>query len=83
MKNINPWVIIALIVGFAGGAGAAWAQLLPPPPAVLGASADGFTEKDRKRLNQVYVMTLAIHTKLFPLRMEQQLQDGGGVDLIH
>lgn len=57
------------------------AQFLPPPPASQMANADpSFTDKDRTKLNAIYRMTRAMHTRLFPLSEEQKILNGGTVE---
>lgn len=78
----TSWTLCLLVIAYCLGIASAWCQLIPPPPVRDGSSIDVcFTEKDRAKLNAIYRMSRAIHTKLFPLMEEQRLLNGGAGEL--
>jgi hypothetical protein len=74
------WFGVAAVAIWCCGVACAWCQMLPPPPAVQ-VSSDGFTDKDRSMLRRTYLMTRAIHTKMFPMQLDQRLLDSGNIDI--
>lgn len=83
MKTLEYWCfgVTVAILSFCAGAATAQNSMMPPPPAVnYGATCDQFSERDRAKLNAIFRMCRAMHTKLFPLSEEQKLLNGGSVD---
>ena len=81
IDRIKPyflWVGLPLLCGSLGGVVVHAQNLVPPPPAqVTVQSIDGFSNDDRKRLRDMHRKLNAMHAKLFPLQLEDQVLRGG------
>jgi hypothetical protein len=74
-------IILSFTAVFFFGVTCAYSQLVPPPPAASMLTDSSFTAKDRAILHSIFRMTQAVHTRLFPLSMEQKLLQGGTLEV--